>query len=166
MRDMAIAKGPEAAGALRHDTAGEKGLPRYFARCFGVARAIRAGRLDITLPDGRVFRAEGAAPGIEARLDIHDPEVFARLVREGYLGFCEAYLDGGWSTPDLQAFLDLLNDDNEAIYNGYPGQRLAQLYERICASGSSATPRSRRGATSNITTISATSSTGSGSMTR
>ena len=131
MRDMAIAKGPEAAGALRRDTAGEKGLPRYFARCFAVARAIRAGRLDITLPDGRVFRAEGAAPGIEARLDIHDPEVFARLVREGYLGFCEAYLDGGWSTPDLQAFLDLLNDDNEAIYNGYPGQRLAQLYERL-----------------------------------
>jgi len=131
MRDMAIANGPEAAGALRRSTAGEVGLPRYFARCFDVAKAMRAGRLDVALPDGRVFRAEGLEPGIEARLDIHDPEVFARLVREGYLGFCEAYLDGGWSTPDLQAFLDLLNDDNEAIYNGYPGQRVAQIYERI-----------------------------------
>ena len=131
MRDMAIANRVEAADALRRSTAGEAGLPRYFARCFDVAKAMRAGRLDIALPDGRVFRAEGAEPGIEARLDIHDPEVFARLVREGYLGFCEAYLDGGWSTPDLQAFLDLLNDDNEAIYNGYPGQRVAQIYERI-----------------------------------
>ena len=113
------------------DTTGQTGLPRYFARCFGVARNIDAGRLDIRLPDGRVFRAEGQRPGPVAVLDIHDPEVFARLVREGYLGFCEAYLDGDWSTPDLQAFMDLLNDDNDGIYNGYPGQRVAQVYERI-----------------------------------
>src|SRR6056297_1401214 len=131
MRDMAIANRVEAADALRRSTAGEAGLPRYFARCFDVAKAMRAGRLDIALPDGRVFRAEGAEPGIEARIDIHDRDVFARLVREGYLGFCEAYLDGAWSTPDLQAFLDLLNDDNDGIYNGYPGQRVAQIYERI-----------------------------------
>ncbi|MGX0976456.1 cyclopropane-fatty-acyl-phospholipid synthase [Roseovarius sp. MBR-51] len=113
------------------DTTGQTGLPRYFSRCFGVARQIDAGRLDIRLPDGRVFRAEGQRPGPVAVLDIHDPEVFARLVREGYLGFCEAYLDGDWSTPDLQAFMDLLNDDNDGIYNGYPGQRVAQIYERI-----------------------------------
>src|SRR6056297_2109585 len=113
------------------DTTGQTHLPRYFARSFAVARQISAGRLDIVLPDGRTFRAEGPRPGPVAVLEIHDPEVFARLVREGYLGFCEAYLDGGWSTPDLQAFLDLLNDDNEAIYNGYPGQRVAQTYERI-----------------------------------
>ncbi len=69
------------------DTTGQTNLPRYFARCFGVARQISAGRLDIALPDGRVFRAEGTQPGPVARLDIHDPEVFARLVREGYLGF-------------------------------------------------------------------------------
>ncbi|ARE81587.1 tuberculostearic acid methyltransferase UfaA1 [Roseovarius mucosus] len=113
------------------DTTGQTGLPRYFSRCFGVARNIDAGRLDIRLPDGRVFRAEGPRPGPVAVLEIHDTEVFARLVREGYLGFCEAYLDGDWSTPDLQSFMDLLNDDNDGIYNGYPGQRLAQIYERI-----------------------------------
>ncbi len=113
------------------DTNGQTGLPRYFARCFDVARHIESGRLDIRLPDGRVFRAEGRRPGPVAELDIHDADVFARLVREGYLGFCEAYLDGDWSTPDLQAFMDLLNDDNDGIYSGYPGQRVAQIYERI-----------------------------------
>lgn len=113
------------------DTAGQSNLPRYFTRCFGIARQIEAGRLDIMLPDGRTFRAEGARPGPVAVLQIHEPEVFARLVREGYLGFCEAYLDGDWSTPDLQAFMDLLNDDNDGIYFGYPGQRVAQIYERI-----------------------------------
>ena len=112
------------------DTTGQTHLPRYFARSFAVARQISAGRLDIVLPDGRTFRAEGPRPGPVAVLEIHDPEVFARLVREGYLGFCEAYLDGDWSTPDLQSFMDLLNDD-DGIYNGYPGQSIAQLYERI-----------------------------------
>src|SRR6056297_3739835 len=132
MKDMASETGPARTGGTpRRTTQGEAGLPRYFARCFGVAQGLRAGRLDIGLPDGRLFRAEGAEPGIEARIDIHDRDVFARLVREGYLGFCEAYLDGAWSTPDLQAFLDLLNDDNDGIYNGYPGQRVAQIYERI-----------------------------------
>ncbi|MET4102064.1 cyclopropane-fatty-acyl-phospholipid synthase [Roseovarius sp. MBR-78] len=131
MKDMANETRLAKAGAPRRSIAGETGLPRYFARCFGVAQAMRAGRLDIGLPDGRLFRAEGAAPGINARIDIHDGDVFARLVREGYLGFCEAYLDGAWSTPDLQAFLDLLSDDNEGLYNGYPGQKIAQFYERI-----------------------------------
>jgi len=129
MKDMTAEGGLDVAVLV--STQGAARLPRYFARCFAVAKALRAGRLDIRLPDGRVFRAEGREPGIEAQLHIHDADVFARLVREGYLGFCEAYLDGAWSTPDLQAFLDLLNDDNESLYNGYPGQRIAQLYERI-----------------------------------
>lgn len=131
MKDMATETRLASAETPRRSIAGESGLPRYFARCYNVAQGMRAGRLDICLPDGRLFRAEGAEPGIAARIDIHDREVFARLVREGYLGFCEAYLDGAWSTPDLQAFLDLLTDDNDSIYNGYPGQKLAQVYERI-----------------------------------
>ncbi len=129
MKDLAAEAG--LVGAVQTSVQDAQHLPRYFARCFSVAQAMRAGRLDIRLPDGRVFRAQGRAAGIEAGLHIHDTEVFARLVREGYLGFCEAYLDGGWSTPDLQAFLDLLSDDNDAIYCGYPGQKIAQLYERI-----------------------------------
>lgn len=112
-------------------TNGQNDLPRYFARVFAVARTIDNGRLDIGLDDGRVFRAEGSAPGPVARIDIHDPELFARMIREGYLGFCEAYLDGGWSTPDLQAFMDLVNADNDRMYNGYPGQKVVELFEKI-----------------------------------
>ncbi len=113
------------------DTAGEPSLPRYFAACFDMARSLRAGRLDVELADGRVFRAEGARPGPAARIVIHDPDVFARTVREGYLGFCEAYLEGGWSTPDLQAFMDLLTSGNDTLYDGYPGQALLRWLERL-----------------------------------
>lgn len=113
------------------DTSGQRDLPRYFSQMFAVAQKLRHGRLDIGLDDGRVFRAEGAGPGPVARIDIHNDDVFARLVREGYLGFCDAYLDGWWSTPDLQAFMDLVNTDNDDMYNGYPGQKLVELYEKL-----------------------------------
>ena len=113
------------------ETTGQSGLPRYFAQMFAVARTIENGRLDIGLPDGRVFRAEGGGPGPVARIDIHNADVFARMVREGYLGFCDAYLDEWWSTPDLQAFMDLVNSGNDKMYNGYPGQFLVELYEKL-----------------------------------
>ena len=113
------------------DTKGQANLPRYFPQCFGVARQLAHGRLDIRLDDGRIFRAEGKGPGPVAEIAVHNGEVFARMVREGYLGFCDAYLDGWWSTPDLQGFMDLVNAGNDEMYNGYPGQGIVQLYEKI-----------------------------------
>ncbi len=113
------------------DTSGQPDLPRYFSQLFSTARKIANGRLDIELPDGRIFRAEGPKPGPVAHITIKNPEVFSRMVREGYLGFCEAYLDGWWSSPDLQAFMDLVNFENDEMYNGYPGQSLVQWYEKL-----------------------------------
>ena len=112
-------------------TAGQKDLPRYFAAVFNQAGDLPAGRLDVHLPDGRVFRAEGPAPGPVAELHVHNPELFARLLREGDLGFSEAYLDGWWSSPDLQAFMDLIHQGSDAMVNGWPGIRLVRLYEQL-----------------------------------
>jgi cyclopropane-fatty-acyl-phospholipid synthase len=112
-------------------TRGQAGLPRYFAQAFEVARKLEHGRLEVVLPDGRRFRVEGAKAGPVAEMDVHDPDLFARLIREGDLGFSEAYLDGGWSTPDLQAFMDLVHHDNDSIYNGYPGMGLVRAYEKL-----------------------------------
>ena len=112
-------------------TEGQTNLPRYFSQSFAVAQKIKAGQLEITLPDGRRFRADGEMPGPIAVLNVHNDELFARLIREGYVGFSEAYLDGWWSTPDLQSFMDLVNSDNDDMYNGYPGQTLVQLYEKL-----------------------------------
>ncbi|WP_238365419.1 SAM-dependent methyltransferase [Mesobacterium pallidum] len=112
-------------------TEGQKDLPRYFAQVFAMAKDMEHGRLDLVLPDGRRFRAEGKNPGPVAELVVHDPDIFARLIREGDLGFCEAYLDGGWSTPDLQAFMDLLHAGNDEIYDGFPGMGLLRAYEKV-----------------------------------
>ena len=112
-------------------TDGQKNLPRYFARVFAVAQLVQNGRLDIHLPDGRSFRVEGPQPGPVAEVHVHNVDLFARTVRDGDVGFCEAYMDGWWDTHDLMAFFDFVHADNEAIYDGYPALTLVKAYERV-----------------------------------
>ena len=112
-------------------TKGQQGLPRYFSQVFETVQKINTGRVDFNLPDGRVFRAEGKNTGPVTSLEIKDNDLFARLIREGDLGFCEAYLEGGWDTPDLQAFMDWVHADNEAVYDGFPGMKLVRSYEKF-----------------------------------
>ncbi|WP_114292653.1 cyclopropane-fatty-acyl-phospholipid synthase family protein [Pseudosulfitobacter sp. DSM 107133] len=112
-------------------TDGQTDLPRYFARVFAMTQGMNNGRVDFVLPDGRIFRAEGKNPGPVAELRIHNNDLFGRLIREGDLGFCDAYLDEWWSTPDLQAFMDLVHADNDSIYDGFPGMGLVRFAERF-----------------------------------
>ena len=116
---------------IKTTTKGEPNLPRYFEAVFAKSVDMKNGRLDMVLPDGRIFRAEGAGQGPVAEIHIHNVDVFARLIREGDLGFSEAYLDGWWSTPDLQAFLDLVHAGNDDIYDGFLGLKIARAYERF-----------------------------------
>jgi cyclopropane-fatty-acyl-phospholipid synthase len=88
---------------------GQAGSAALFRGGLRVAGRLGEGRLDFVLPDGRRFRAEGKGPGDRRR----DPggrsgPVFARLVREGDLGFCDSLSGRLVDHPDLQAFLDLI----------------------------------------------------------
>lgn len=102
---------PMADGAARRERE-----PRWFRTVFSIVERIEIGALEFELPDGRVFRAAGETPGPEGRIRVHDERMFGRMVRDGGLGFAEAYIDGWWSSPDLQAVLDaaLLNNENVA----------------------------------------------------
>jgi len=113
-------------------TKGQTGLPRYFASAFEVASRLGKGRLDFVLPDGRRFRVEGKLPGPVAEIIIHNPDLLARLIREGDLGFCDAYLDAWWSAPDLQVFLDLVQlPENDPVNDGFPGMKMVRAFERF-----------------------------------
>ncbi|MEM1234292.1 MAG: cyclopropane-fatty-acyl-phospholipid synthase family protein [Pseudomonadota bacterium] len=116
---------------IHTSTRGQPNLPRYFKQVFELAKVAENGRLDIRLPDGRVFRADTRKPGPVAEVVVHDTGVFARMIREGQLGFCDAYLEGEWSTPDLQSFMDYIHADNDDMFDGFKGQRLVQLYENF-----------------------------------
>ncbi len=112
-------------------TAGQTDLPRWFARAFDTLCGIRAGTIDIALPDGRLFRAAGERPGPYGRIDVKDGAMFARVVRDGEIGFSEAFMDGQWDTPDLQSLLDVLLLNNDEIGRQTPGMALVRVWERI-----------------------------------
>ena len=111
-------------------TEGQVSLPRYFARVFAMAQEMHKGQVDFVLPDGRRFRAKGADPFPVAEIHINNADLFARLIRDGDLGFSDAYLDDWWSTPDLQAFMDVVHA-NEDIYDSFPGMGLVRKYESL-----------------------------------
>ncbi len=112
-------------------TDGQTDLPRYFAQVFAMMKHLPRGRVDVVLPDGRTFRGDAKEAGYVAVLEVHNADLFARLIREGDLGFSEAYMDGWWSSPDLMAFMDLVSDDAEHVYDGFPGQGLLRTYEKL-----------------------------------
>ncbi len=112
-------------------TRGAKGLPRWFAASFEVLKGLGEGRIEIGLPDGRVFAVDGAAHGPTVRLDVINPELFARVARDGEIGFCEAYMDGWWDTPDLQAFLDVLMTSRNWTNRMHPLAAVVRSYERL-----------------------------------
>jgi cyclopropane-fatty-acyl-phospholipid synthase len=116
---------------IKTTTDGEANLPRYFARAFDMVKGANTGQVDFVLGDGRRFRAEGPDPGPIAELHIHNKDLFARLIREGDLGFCDAYLDEWWSTPDLQAFMDWVHADIDVVFDGFPGLGLVRRFENF-----------------------------------
>ncbi|MFT6774674.1 MAG: cyclopropane-fatty-acyl-phospholipid synthase, partial [Paracoccaceae bacterium] len=112
-------------------TRGQQDLPRWFSSVFDTASGLVHGAIEFSLPDGRVFRIGGTGPGPDARIAVRDTKLFARMVRDGEMGFAEAYMDGWWDTPDLQAVLDvaLLNNDNVA--KSFTGAAMARMIERL-----------------------------------
>ena len=108
------------------------------------AARIRIGRLTVVLPDGsrRVYGDEAASE--QAEIHIHDHQALVRMLLHGETGGGEAYMDGLWSSPDLQALLRLAARNREALalsagWIRFPAQlarTLAHRFRRNTRSGS------------------------------
>ena len=105
--------------------------PRYFKAVLAIVRNLKSGSLTFVLPDGRRFETKGAAEGPAGEIIVRNPDLFGRMVREGDLGFAEAYMDGWWDTPDLQSLLDVVLLNNDNVGRGFPGQFIVRAYERL-----------------------------------
>ncbi|PKP63000.1 MAG: SAM-dependent methyltransferase, partial [Alphaproteobacteria bacterium HGW-Alphaproteobacteria-8] len=107
------------------------GAPRWFHTVFSIVGNIHTGSMTLVLPDGREYRAEGEKPGPNGVVLVRDPRLFWRMIRDGELGFAEAYMDGWWETPDLQAVLDAALLNNDSVARGFGGRTLTRLVERL-----------------------------------
>ena len=110
---------------------GQRDLPRWCETVFTILQRIELGSMSFRLPDGRCFAARGGKPGPHGHFDVHETRMFARMVRDGELGFAEAYMDGWWDSPDLQAMLDVALLNNDQIGRSMPGAALIRAYERL-----------------------------------
>lgn len=72
---------------------------------------LRGGTVELTDSTGRTTSGSpdptGSGPPIHARIDVHDPRVYERVLRHGSIGLGGSYADGWWDTDDLTGFLRL-----------------------------------------------------------
>jgi cyclopropane-fatty-acyl-phospholipid synthase len=91
-------------------------------------RGIRVGKLEVTLPNGDVRHFQGSQPGPEGVLRIHDAKLIRHVLKNGEVGFGEAYLDGCWDSPDMASLLYVMHA-NEPYYKGpYEKNPLSRLF--------------------------------------
>ncbi len=106
-------------------------LPRYFAQVFHRVQDLRSGVVEFGLPDGRVFVVKGKRPGSVGRIEVVNPDMFSRVIREGDMGFSDAFLEGWWTSPDLQTLLDVVFANNNEIGYNFSAPLLPRLFERV-----------------------------------
>ncbi len=106
-------------------------LPRRMRIFQTVLSRIERGTIEVELPHCRPIRASGDAPGPHGKIVVLDPGFVARLLAEGDLGFGEMFMDGWWTTPDLEDLMDVIMLNNENIARSFPGAGLFRLRERL-----------------------------------
>ena len=75
-------------------------LPRWFYTVFSTVQCLERGRLEITLPDGRTFVAEGKDDGPVGIVHCHNNKTWGRTIRDGAdIGFAEAYVCLLYTSP-------------------------------------------------------------------
>ena len=78
-------------------------VPRLARLLFALVERAPVGSMRIVLPDGteRVF--PGSEDGPNAVVMVHHNAFYRRLITGGMVGVCDAYVDGQWSSPDVEA---------------------------------------------------------------
>ena len=102
------------------------GLPGMARIAFAMAEKIRAGSLDVTLPDGRRMVFRGSEAGPAAAMIVNDYRLVWRTLRSGDIGVAESYLRGEWDTPDLTQFLYLFCINREMMESVLGGNRFVR----------------------------------------
>jgi cyclopropane-fatty-acyl-phospholipid synthase len=81
-------------------------------------KGVRVGSLDVILPNGEARHFAGTErPDLHGVLRIKSPRMIGHVLRNGEVGFGEAYLDGCWDSPDLARLLQVMYL-NEPYYKG------------------------------------------------
>ena len=110
-------------------------------------RNVKFGQIQLALPDGEILTFGRKSPDGPAVLKVHNMAFFNRTLRRGAMGFAESYMDGEWSSPDLDKLLILLNGNMTMLQQSIGKNRFTQWINRIIHI---LRPNTREGAKRNI----------------
>ncbi len=120
---------------------------RAMRLCLHVLTHMREGQLDVILPNGVSMRFGKPNGEPKAVLRVHNDRAAKRFLTKGHLGFCEAYLDGDWSSPDVAQFFELILRNGQAMKKLILGKRWARMISCLLHA---LQPNSKRGSKKNI----------------
>jgi cyclopropane-fatty-acyl-phospholipid synthase len=118
-----------SANAAVHRAIETSNYPQSVKQALKLAALLEVGSLDVTMPDGRIFRFPGSEPGPHAEMIVHDL-AFAPKMARGDVGVAESYLAGDWDSPNLTKFLELFCANQHVLSQllaGRPILRFAQM---------------------------------------
>jgi cyclopropane-fatty-acyl-phospholipid synthase len=93
--------------------------------------ALRAGRLQLVLPNGDVIDRGGGHPGPEATMSVRRWRGLWRMLLDGEHGFADGYLDGDWSTPALSKLLEFCMHNESLLAEQAEGRWLTRARNRL-----------------------------------
>ncbi|WP_025662397.1 cyclopropane-fatty-acyl-phospholipid synthase family protein [Rhizobium sp. IBUN] len=93
--------------------------------------SIDIGKITVVLPSLERVEKTGTRPGPSATIVIRKWRTIKRLATRGDLGFAEAYIDGDWTTPDLEDFLELAARNIDLLDRRISGNAIARLLNRL-----------------------------------
>ena len=74
---------------------------------FNILDNLQCGEVSLTMPDGVQKQFAGLLAGPKADLTIHSQEAVSRILSDGKMGFCEAFMDGLVSSRSLPQLIEL-----------------------------------------------------------
>ncbi|HPM42803.1 MAG TPA: DUF1365 family protein, partial [Candidatus Omnitrophota bacterium] len=108
LKKLKIIGRPHARGPYVLLETRERAVDSFFIKKFmAVMSAIDRGRLEIHMPDGRIFTFGKGDGGPKAEMSVHNYWFFIKTGLFGDVGFGDSYMEGIWDTPDLLGLLEL-----------------------------------------------------------
>ena len=96
-----------------------------------VAPKLPVGALTLTFPEGDTYHFKGKTKGVEADLTIVEQSGLLRLVKDGKMGFCEAYMMGEMTSNKLVNLIEFAATNNQIVEEKLKMNPLSWLFTRL-----------------------------------
>ena len=120
---------------------------RAMRLCLKLLTHLNEGQLDVILPNGTTLRFGKPNGEPQALLRIHNDRLAKRFLTKGKLGFCEAYLDGDWSSPDIASLFELFLRNAQNMKKSLMGKKWVRV---LSYAAHILQPNSKKGSRKNI----------------